>query len=108
MPDTATSTAAPAPVMDVVAPPPEKTDKKPDPAEPEADPVDELAAQDQREQAAQHAEAEKAKTKEVAPHQQAHSKPAERSGVGLAISATVVIVLGLAILATYAYIQTNK
>lgn len=34
-------------------------------------------------------------------------KPPRQPGVGLAIFATVVIVLGLAALATYAYLQTN-
>jgi uncharacterized protein HemX len=35
-------------------------------------------------------------------------KPPRQPGVGLAIVATMVIVLGLAALATYAYLQTNN
>jgi hypothetical protein len=36
------------------------------------------------------------------------SKPPRQPGVGLAIFATMVIVLGLAALATYAYLRTNN
>lgn len=42
---------------------------------------------------------------------QAHTSSAAKppsSGVGLAISATVVIILGLAAMAVYAYLQTQK
>jgi hypothetical protein len=107
---------APTPVMDVVAPPAEKETKPSAPAE--VDPVDALAAADQRTQQAatdhttdhvdhktDHKAANPAK-----PAQHAPAKPKEDTGngVGMAIVATVIIVFGLAILAVYAYIQTNK
>ncbi|HVX57707.1 MAG TPA: hypothetical protein VHA37_08310 [Candidatus Saccharimonadales bacterium] len=43
-------------------------------------------------------------TKKAAPQPTVAKKP-RRQGVGLAIAATVIIVLGLAALATYAYLQ---
>ncbi|HTB48548.1 MAG TPA: hypothetical protein VK712_00515 [Verrucomicrobiae bacterium] len=78
----------PGPVMDVVVPPPDKSNS-PDTA--------------------------KADTKSPAPEsksiKQAPAKPTTpkqpSSGTGLAIFATVIIVLGLAALATYAYIKTR-
>lgn len=108
------STATAPPVMDVVAPPAEN-DKKSDiptadhtePAEAQ-DPLDKLAAQDQREQ--QTRTEEKVRQTEKPTHHVQTAKPKEASkatGVGLAITATTIIVLGLAALATYAYMQTN-
>jgi hypothetical protein len=96
---------AATPVMDVVAPP--KTDKQEEPAG-EIDPVDALAAADQRSQ--QYAAADHKADEKTAKHAEHATKPkqAASSGVGLAIAATVIIVFGLAILAVYAYIQTNK
>lgn len=69
---------------------------------PEVDPLDQLVAEDQAEQAV------------AKKHAQTTAKPAPKkpkaspasSGVGLAITATVIIVLGLAALATYAYLKT--
>ncbi|HEX7633346.1 MAG TPA: hypothetical protein VF401_03400 [Candidatus Saccharimonadales bacterium] len=83
-----TPRAAPSPVMDVVAPPPASP-----PAEPSASPA--VAPVEPKKQA------------KPAP---APTKPPRQpsNGVGMAIFATVVIVLGLAALATYAYLQTAK
>ena len=95
-------TSPPAPttaMIDVVAPPPVETTD--DPAT-EIDPVDKLAAEDK---ASQQAAAKK-------PDKKSSTKPPKpkktSSGVGMAIAATVLIVFGLAGLATYAYLQTAK
>lgn len=106
MANAAPSAAAPTPVMDVVAPPVEKTDKKDEPTG-EIDPVDQLAAEDQK---ARQAEATAKVATEPAKQKPAHqhTAAAHSSGVGMAITATVIIVLALATLATYAYLQTNK
>jgi hypothetical protein len=86
--------------MDVVAAPP--AEQKPAKAEPaDDDPIDKLAAQDQAEQAAQKSE-KKTEPKPSKPKVTAHP------GTNIAIVATVIIVLGLAALATYAYLQTAK
>ncbi len=74
--------------MDVVTPP---LPEKPDPAEA----ADKLTARKPSPQPAKEAPA-----KPVVPKQPA-------SGVGMAIFATVVIVLGLAALAAYAYLKTR-
>jgi len=88
------------PVMDVVAAPP--ADQKPAKTESvDDDPIDKLAAQDQAEQAAQKSE-KKTDSKPSKPKVSAHP------GADTAIAATVIIVLGLAALATYAYLQTVK
>lgn len=87
------ATDRPMPVMDVVAAPPES-----------AKPHESAAP------------ADKPTGKPAEPPKPAPApKPAKPSqpkspgsGVGLAIFATVIIVLGLAVLATYAYIQTHK
>lgn len=50
---------------------------------------------------------EEPKKKHGKPEVAKPPKPPRQPGVGLAIVATVVIVLGLAALATYAYLQTN-
>jgi len=74
-------------VMDVVAPPPadKATEPKPEPT----------------------AEKPKPEVPKKAEHKP--EKPARAStGVGAAILATVVIVLGLAALATYAYLKTAR
>lgn len=88
------------PVMDVVAPPPaEAGENKQDK---EADPVDKLAAEARAEIQAS-AKQEKPKGPPLPPRQkQPHD------GTGIAIIATVIIVLGLAALATFAYTQTAK
>lgn len=87
--------------MDVVTPPPAEHEKPQD--DHEIDPLDKLAAEDQADQAA----AKKTETKpEAKPPKPKHI--ASSSGVGLAITATIIIVLGLAVLATYAYLQTAK
>lgn len=90
------------PVMDVVPPPksaaapPASTDdvKTPPPMPTDAAPAAEGA--DTKEQAKQ--------VKQKAP------KPPKtpRSGAGLAIAATIIIVLGLAALFVYAYLRTNN
>ena len=100
-PDTSGKPAAANPVMDVVAPPPpaETGENKQDK---EADPVDKLAAEARAEIQAS-AKQEKPKGPPLPPrHKQSHD------GTGVAVIATVIIVLGLAALATYAYIQTAK
>jgi hypothetical protein len=81
--------------MDVVAPPAEQPDKPS-----AADPFEQLVAEDQ----ASHVVPPAATPKATKPA----TAKAPRAGVGLAISATVVIVLGLAALATYAYLQTAQ
>lgn len=91
--------AAASSVMDVVAPPPADAD---DEAK-ETDPLDKLAAEDI---AAQKAIAKKA-DKQPAPKSPTKPKP-PGNDVRLAIIATVIIVIGLAALATYAYLQTSK
>jgi hypothetical protein len=98
----------PTPVMDVVAPP--KNEQPEEPAG-EVDPVDALAAADQRLQqhsAADHKVDEKAGKPDKHAEHPAKPKQAGSHGVGMAITATVIIVFGLAILAVYAYVQTNK
>lgn len=96
------SAAAPAPVMDVVAPPVEKKVETPT----EADPVDQLAAADKKSRQALDHDKTDRPAKQKQPTKQAETT--HHSGIGLAITATVIIVLALAMLATYAYIQTNK
>lgn len=95
------------PVMDVVAPP--KNEKK-DEAADEIDPVDALAAADQRSRHAmeEYKTDEKAGKPDKSAERAAKPKQVPSHGVGLAITATVIIVFGLAILAVYAYMQTNK
>jgi uncharacterized protein HemX len=46
---------------------------------------------------------------ELKPQKPVNTKPVQKAGrgVGLAIFATVVIVLGLAVLMVYAYLRTN-
>jgi hypothetical protein len=98
----------PMPVMDVVAPPVEKEDKH-EAAGAEADPVDALAAADQQAQQTQgNHRADDKPAKHAVPAAAKTHHDTAGSGVGLAITATVIIVFGLAILAVYAYIQTNK
>lgn len=107
MTEAASTSTAPTPVMDVVAPP---VEKKTDASE-EADPLDKLAADDQKTQqilASKPAGKATASKKDQAAKKPKHEVTAHSSGVGLAITATVIIVLGLAALATYAYLQTNK
>jgi len=84
-PDAAAQTKSAAPVMDVVAPPP-----------------------------AVKTEGEVARASEPAPEDTEHKevvppklKKQPGSGVGLAIVATVIIVLGLAVLATFAFLQSK-
>jgi hypothetical protein len=91
---------APAPVMDVVAPPAEKKADTPN----AADPVDQLAAADHKSQQASSQDHAEKSAQKAQPTKRAEST---RHGVGLAIAATVIIILGLAALATYAYLQTN-
>jgi hypothetical protein len=90
--------------MDVVAPPAEKAEKQVAPRETKADPLDKLVADDQK---SQQAAARDKDTHKVDTHPAAKAAKPTHSGVGLAITATVIIVLGLAALATYAYLQTN-
>jgi hypothetical protein len=54
-------------------------------------------------------EAEKEESVELKPNKLPVSKPAKQPGhgVGIAILATVVIILGLAVLVVYAYLRTN-
>lgn len=104
----ASTLTAPGPVMDVVAPPVEKAEKQEAVSETQTDPLDKLVADDQKsQQAAAHDKAIHA-AKPAEKQRAAKSTKATSPGVGLAITATVIIVLGLAALATYAYIQTNK
>lgn len=95
---------SPAPVMDVVAPPAEKTAKE-DKADDHIDPLDQLAAEDQKTRQATEHKTEKPSAPEH--HSTAKHTDTHGSSVGLAIMATVIIVLGLAALATYAYLQTS-
>lgn len=74
--------------MDVVSPP--VTEKSPTPTPESVKPSDEKP---------KHNLPKKAEHESVSPKQQG-------TGIGLAIFATIVIVLGLAALATYAYLQT--
>ncbi|HVV25619.1 MAG TPA: hypothetical protein VHC21_01115 [Candidatus Saccharimonadales bacterium] len=113
MADAIVPAGAPTPVMDVVAPPAEKEEKSETrPAEAAVDPVDALAAADQKSQQAAASHKPAAKNSKLArAAERAPAKPPESAGgngVGLAITATVIIVFGLAILAVYAYLQTNK
>lgn len=105
MAEAAQTPTAPTPVMDVVAPP---VEKKPETAVGETDPLDKLVAEAQREQ--QPAAGHSAEKHHKPAQQQAPAKHNEQGqhGVGAAITATVIIVLALAALATYAYVQTNK
>jgi uncharacterized protein HemX len=76
------------PVMDVA--PPKPPEVHPDPSEEKPD--------------------KPAKTDKPAPKPKRPAPPkksADNSGVGMAIAATVVIVLGLAAMATYAYLKTQ-
>lgn len=89
---------APTPVMDVVAPPPEPM------TEAKAEPT-----------ASTHTPGPKPSSPFLPAHQSAptpkppkHHAPPKTGGVGGAIFATVVIVLGLAALAVYAYIKQPK
>ncbi len=114
MTQTASIANGPAPVMDVVAPPVEKAEVKesPTPAtqtqDSNVDPVDQLAADDQKSQLSlaegqsKHAAQPQQKKAPVKSQDTTHT-----GGVTLAITATVIIVLSLAALATYAYLQTN-
>lgn len=86
------------PVMDVVPPPkssapsPESADGVKTPPPSPSDP----------------AQAAEAASKKDQPKQKVAKPPkAPRSGAGLAIAATVIIVLGLAALFVYAYLRTN-
>lgn len=113
MTEIAASPTASPPVMDVVAPPVEKVEKMERKAEAiatatAADPFDKMVADAQKEQKT--ASAPAAIHDKPAKHQPAakNSGQAQSSGVGAAITATVIIVLALAAMATYAYIQTNK
>lgn len=74
-------------VMDVVSPP--QTTEKSAPPPKESGPVP-----------------EKPKKQDSKKHEAKPDVPKKSTGVGLAIFATVVIVLGLAALATYAYLKT--
>lgn len=75
--------------MDVVAPPPaEKAEVQQDSPQAEQAPTDKQ------------------------PHEEIHEKPPKPpkksgGGVGLAITATVIIIFGLAALATFAYLQSQ-
>lgn len=80
-------TKSPSPVIDVVAPPAQNAPLR----EPPAEPKEQTAPPDPKTPA-------KAKQEPAA---------APKSGVGLAIFATVFIVLALASLATYAYLKQN-
>ena len=81
--------SGPPPVMDVR--PPEATDK-PEPPKPREDKQPEAAEPPQKQE----------QPKAVVP------KKPRQPGVGMAIVATVVIVLGLAALITYAYLKTAR
>jgi hypothetical protein len=91
----------PAPVMDVVPPP--ALDKSETAA-----PSDSAVSQDDKPVDPKANDNEKADDK--GPAKPTTPKPPKQpgNGVGLAIVATVVIVLSLAVLATYAYIKTQK
>jgi hypothetical protein len=91
--------------MDVVAPPAEKAEKQEAVQETQTDPLDKLAADDQKSQQAAAHDKDARKTEK---HPVAKAAEPSHNGVGLAITATVIIVLSLAALATYAYIQTSK
>ena len=90
------------PVMDVVSPPAEKFDK-PLPENKSVDPLDELVAEAKAEQAKK---PDKPSSKSL---QKAQKKTGDINGnTRLAIAATIIIVLGLSALATYAYLQTSR
>ena len=80
--------------MDVVAPPPaQKTDNQQDVPQSTADPK-------------QQTEQPKAEAKQ--PTQKPPKPPKKPgNGVGLAITATVIVILGLSAMATFAYLQTQ-
>lgn len=108
MPETATLASSPAPVMDVVAPPVEKSERQEAVAD-AVDPLDQLVAEDQQSQQKTETAPDTAEPKpasKATPKQHADSHGG--SGIGMAITATVVIIFGLAFLATFAYIQTNR
>jgi hypothetical protein len=106
-PPTAGTEAAPAAqntqVMDVVAPPPVEAEPAPS-SQPNAAPAENDQA-DKQDQPSEAVAKEVADQKDK-PAPKAPKQP--KNGVGLAIMATVLIVLGLAALATYAYLQTAK
>lgn len=97
-PEASPSTVA-NPVMDVVAPPPAEITDNAEQTSLSPDPVDKLVAEDK--------EVQKALEKKPVTKKPA-TKQTSSTGVGLAIFATIVIVLSLAALATYAYLQTAK
>jgi hypothetical protein len=107
----AASTAAPTPVMDVVAPPIDKSEQRDQPVEQQPDPLEQLVADDRKSQqaltVAEGKPAEKTAKSTPKNHAAKHTETTHAKGVGLAIAATVLIVFGLAGLATYAYLQTN-
>lgn len=88
------------PVMDVVSPPAGERSVSTDS---EVDPLDKLAAEDKAEQQVQ---AKHEAAKPAKPPKAAKSKQPPQNGVRLAITGTVLIVLGLAAMATFAYLQT--
>lgn len=90
-PRTETPKQAPAPVMDVT-PPPQAADSRLHHL-----PKDQITTPS----------ADKQTTATPDKPEQVSSKKS-RKGVGLAITATVIIVLGLAVLATYAYLKTIR
>jgi hypothetical protein len=107
-PNTPAEEAKPAPaaptnqVMDVVAPPPVETETA------EGNQPAGASAGDKQTEVGQPSDAV---AQEVADQKEISSQKAPKppkNGVGLAIVATVLIVLGLAALATYAYLQTAK
>jgi len=83
------------PVMDIMPPPIAATEGRP--YNTPLDQVSEMSADDQP--------ADPANARTSVPKPAATKQPG--SGVGLAITATVLIVLGLAVLATYAYLKTT-
>ena len=85
----------PTPVMDVVAAPPPESPRSPETPDTPPKPAEPDKTHD--------------KPPKPAPPPKPPKPPKQPgSGVGLAITATMIIVLGLAALATYAYIQTHK
>ncbi|MGC1177378.1 MAG: hypothetical protein WA843_04885 [Candidatus Saccharimonadales bacterium] len=86
---------APAPVMDVVPPPIEKPADQAN-----SSPVPDTPVKQKDAKHAAKAAKKAAAKQPTLPKQPGH-------GVGLAIFATVIIILGLAALATYAYLKTN-
>lgn len=73
--------------------------------EPAALPVH-IEADDSKDEAPVHLAAVQ-RDRDVRRAQAAKAKPAGSRGVGLAVAATVIIVLGLGALFTYAYLRTN-